>query len=112
MNKLIESFEHRLNLLERETKDISSLESRNNTNLIVSKTRRSQEVSRLKKELESLNSETEELVKLVFEIGKSLKDKVRKRDFENLKNKIDSWNLEDFMTFRDLINSFNIYSKQ
>ncbi len=110
VNHLIFDFNHRLNLLTNVFKDISAQEFGNSTKVTVFDVSLHKEILDLKKEMSNLMVESDVLVKLVFELGSSLKNRVRKSELATLKNKIDSWPLEDFISYNELSHNFNNYA--
>lgn len=107
--KLFDDFDHRLSQTDKLAKDIDSQEDNNNTNISRQRQQFEKEISDLKKDFNELSKNTDKLVKAVYHLGRILKDKVSTRDLEKIKEKIDSWHLEEFIRHDELEKTFSEY---
>jgi peptidoglycan hydrolase CwlO-like protein len=107
--KLFDSFQHRLNLTDKLSKDVNNQENNNNLNITRQKDSFQKEISDLKEQFDELSKSTNELVVFVYQLGKILKDKVTTRDLDKIKEKIDSWNFEEFVRHDELEQTFSQY---
>jgi len=107
--KLFDDFDYRLKLTDKLAKDIDYQEDNNNIQISRQRKKFEKEISNLKEEFNELSKNTKELVKAVYHLGRILKDKVTKRDLEKIKEKIDSWHLEEFIRHDELEKTFSKY---
>jgi hypothetical protein len=93
------------------SKHIDSLETKNNQDIHNQSDLFEKGIVDLRKEFNELSTTTKDLVKSVYDLGKTLKDKVSKRELNKVKEKIEAWELEDYISHDELKNNFKEYSK-
>lgn len=109
--KLFDDFDHRLKLTDKLAKDINEQENNNDIHISRQRKQFEKEISDLKEEFNELSKNADKLVKAVYHLGKILKDKVSTKDLEKIKEKIDSWHLEEFIRHDELEKTFSEYKR-
>lgn len=109
---IVKTFNHRVNLMDSLSKEITSVEDSNDRKTLSQKDFLEKEINAIKAEFDELSSLSKELIKAVYSLGKTLKDKASTKELEAVKEKLDSWQLEEYMTKHELEEAFNFYSKK
>lgn len=110
--KLFSDFNHRLNTIDIESKQINNTETSNANKLLMQKDLIKKEIASLREEFNDISKTTNELIKEVFGIGKVLKDKISQRDLDRIKERIESWKPEEYIQKDELNKTFDNYSKE
>lgn len=72
----------------------------------------SQDMAQIKEMYEDVSKIVSQLHNALLQISTVLKEKIPQKEFEELKNRIDAWPLEAFMTHKELEPRFSLYSKR
>lgn len=102
---------HRFVLLKDLDADLISRQRRGEDNISQQDKIMTMEILRLGKELDETKELADTLNKTIHHLGGLLKNKIQKRDVEQLSRNIDSWKLEEFITKKELDKLFNHYSQ-
>lgn len=69
------------------------------------------QIKKLNEELNEIQKNSKNLKKHVYSLGNILKDRLTKRDFDKLKEIVDAWPLEEYITRDELERAFSKYAK-
>lgn len=101
---------HRFKLIDDLNNSLTEKEIKTEEDLDKKKKEFYEEVKKFKSEINELSVESNELIKKLYKLGNLLKEKVGKRDYQILKGKIESWDLEGFAYHNELEKMFKEYS--
>lgn len=71
-----------------------------------------EEVKKFQSECKEIEEGFKQITKSIFEIGKQLKEKVSKDELEFLKEEVDKWPLENYITQKELKKTYNHYKER
>ena len=111
-DKLIERLLHRAELLTTVDKDVNKSYVEQEKTLLSQQNLFIEELKLIREDIEDLQKITQELRRTIFTIGHQLKDKVTKRSFEIMQEKIESWPLEGYITKKELPEIFEKHTQQ
>ena len=109
---IFKTMTHRFNLLEKLDADLVSRRRRGEDDIRQQDEAISMSIEQLNKDLLETKKLAETLNQTIHHLGRLLKNKVPKRDVEELSKNIDSWKLEEFITKKELEKMFNHYSQE
>lgn len=109
--KVFEQLLHRLDLLEKTHADVDFKHTEQQDYIKAIKQSLKTEKETIRNELTSMKEECNNLHNALFKLGAALKEKTLQRDVDTFKEQLDNWQLEDFISKKELEPSFNRYSK-
>jgi len=109
--KIIDRFEHRMQLTDESNDKFELKINKNESELKDKQKEIKEQIKKLHSELDEIQDNSRNLKKHVYSIGSILKDRLTKRDFDKLKEIIDAWPLEEYLTRNELERAFAKYAK-
>jgi hypothetical protein len=107
----VKDMNHRMDLVELTDKEMLRNNKDLDENISALNMKTALELEDLKNECKTMLDDCKFLHRAIYKLGSSLKEKVQLAKLEELKKNIDEWKIEDFATRKDLISSFERYSR-
>lgn len=106
MQDINKQIEHRMGLLLKTHNELEAEDQKQTMDIQRINREAKKELNEIKKEIGEYKELVDKIYNIVFQIGHQLRQKVPKQQLENLQKKVDEWNVDQFITRKELEKTF------
>ena len=108
--KFMQELQHRITFLDKQSRELKTLEKKVQVHSAIQKSSVHKEIDKLTAELDDIEKSIKECVHLIHQMGQDLRNRIRKQEFVQLREGVQSLDFEHKLRRTTLRKDFATYS--